>query len=162
MSFDDLLKKAIERGQQLGVDRARQEQAQSWSEEECRRRHSQLRLSLSEYIETCVKRLPDFFPGFRYETMYGEHGWGGACSREDLRLSGGSRSNDYSRLELTIRPYSPGLRVVELSGKGTIRSKELFSRSFFEPVQEAEEPKFKQLIDAWVLEYAEQYAAKVR
>ncbi|ADB15312.1 hypothetical protein Psta_0625 [Pirellula staleyi DSM 6068] len=160
MSFEDRLKQAIERGQQLGVDRLKVEQARTWSEEDCRRRHSQLRLSLSEYIETCVKRLPDYFPGFRYETMYGELGWGGACAREDLRLSSGSRSNEYSRLELTIRPYSNNLRVVELAGKGTIRNKELFSRSFFEPVQEAEEPKFKQLIDAWVLEYAEQYAAK--
>lgn len=160
MSFEDRLKQAIQRGEQLGVERAKAEKSKAWSEEDCRRRHSQLRLSLSEYIESCVKRLPDYFPGFRYETMYGEGGWGGACSREDLKLSAGSRSTEYSRLELTIRPYSQTLRVVELAGKATIRNKELFSRSIFDPIQESGEAKFRQLIDAWVLEYAEQYAAK--
>ena len=128
------------------------------TEEECKRLHSKLRLSLSDQIESCIKRLPNYFPGFQYETIYGDRGWGGACSRDDLRFSPGSRATDYSRLEMTIRPYT-SLHVLELAGKGTIRNKEAFNRTYFERLQEVDEEKFHNLIDAWVLEYAELYAA---
>jgi hypothetical protein len=158
MSFDDQLRQAIERGQKRGESRAHEAAAKALTEEECRRLHSQLRLSMSEHIEACLKRLPNYFPGFRYETMYGDRGWGGACFRDDLRLARGVKSSDYSRLEMTIRPYS-SLHVLELSAKGTIHNREAFNRNFFEPLQEVEAPKFLQLIDAWVLEYAEMYAA---
>lgn len=159
MSFDDRLRRAIERGQQRSESAAREQAAQAMTEDEYRRRHSQLRLVLSEYIESCLKRLPNYFPGFQYETMYGDRGWGGACSREDLRLSRGVRSNEYSRLEMTIRPYS-SLHVLDLAAKGTIRNREAFNRNFFEELEAADEQQFRKLIDAWVLEYAEMYAAR--
>jgi hypothetical protein len=159
MSFDDRLRQAIERGHQRSQAAARDAAAKALTEEEYRRLHSTRRLALSEYIESCVKRLPSFFPGFQYETMYGDRGWGGACFRDDLRFGRGGRSTDYSRLEVTIRPYS-ALHVLDLAAKGTIRNKEVFNRNFFEELETADEPKFRELIDAWVLEYAEMYAAR--
>lgn len=159
MTFDDRLRQAIERGQERGRVRAGEAQARAMTEEELKRLHSRLQLGLSEQIEACLKHLPNFFPGFRYETVYGERGWGGACSRDDLRLSSGSRGTDYSRLEMTIRPYS-SLHVLELTGKGTIRNKEAFNRTYFERLDEVDEEKFHTLIDAWVLEYAELYSAR--
>ena len=62
-------------------------------------------------------------------------------------------------LEMTVRPYSPSLHVLELAAKGTIRNKEAFNRSYYEKLEEIDEPKFHDLIDAWVLEYAEMFAA---
>jgi hypothetical protein len=159
MSFDDRIRQAIERGHQRSQAAARDAAAKALTEEEYRRLHSSRRLALSDYIESCVKRLPSFFPGFQYETMYGDRGWGGACFRDDLRFDRGGRTTDYSRLEVTIRPYS-ALHVLDLAAKGTIRNKEVFNRNFFEELEAADEPKFRELIDAWVLEYAELYAAR--
>ena len=100
-----------------------------------------------------------YFPGFQYETLYGERGWGGGCSRDDLRVSpGAKRRSDYSRLEITVRPFSP-LHVLELSAKGTIRNKEVFNRTHFEQIEDVDATKFLELVDQWVLEYAELYAA---
>src|SRR5688572_33480954 len=127
MSFDDRLKQAIVRGQHRSEVLARQAAAKALTEEEYRRLHSSVRLSISEHIEACLKRLPNFFPGFQYETMYGDRGWGGACFREDLRLSRGQRTNEYSRLEVTVRPYST-FHVLDLAAKGTIRNKEACNR----------------------------------
>jgi hypothetical protein len=160
MSFEDRLQKAIQRGQRRGKAKAREAAAQAMTEEELKRLHSQYRLQLSDHIEKCVERLPNVFPGFRYETIYGERGWGAACSRDDLRLvGGGRRANDYSRIELTVRPYS-SLHVLELAAKGTVRNKEVFNRNRFEKLEETDPENFIELIDAWVLEYAEMYAAK--
>jgi hypothetical protein len=159
MGFDDELRQAIERGHQRGENRAREAAARAMTEEEFRRLHSQTRLTLSEHIEACLKRLPNCFPGFQYETMYGDRGWGGACFRDDLRLNRGARTTDYSRLEITVRPYSAA-HVLDLAAKGTVHNREVFSRNYFEPLEEADAGKFLKLIDAWVLEYAEMYAAK--
>ncbi len=46
------------------------------------------------------------------------------------------------------------------AAKGTIRNREAFNRNYFEELATADEPKFRDLIDAWALEYAEMYAAK--
>jgi len=159
MEFEQRLRAAIERGQRRGDAAAHEAAARAMTEEDFRRLHSQVRLALSDHIEACVKKLPNFFPGFQCETMYGDRGWGGACFREDLRLTRGVRTNEYSRLEITVRPYS-ALHVLDLAAKGTIRNKEVFNRNFYEPLAEADEEKFRQLIDAWVLEYAELYAAR--
>lgn len=159
MTFDDQLREAIERGHKRSEFLAREAAAKAWTEEEYRRLHSQLRLTLSEQIESCLKRLPNYFPGFQYETMYGDRGWGGACFRDDLVLTRGSRATNYSRLEMTIRPYS-SLHVLDLAAKGTIRNREAFNRNYFEELSTADEPKFRHLIDTWVLEYAELYAAR--
>lgn len=133
--------------------------ADSTSEEELRLRHGQYRLQLSEHIERCVERLPGYFPGFQYETMFGERGWGAACYRDDVRFDSGRRHQDYSRLEMTVRPYS-SYHVLELAAKGTIRNKELFNRTYYEKIVDADPQKFIELIDLWVLEFAEMYAAK--
>jgi len=159
MNFDDQLREAIERGHKRGDLWAREAADRALTEEEYRRLHSQLRLSLSDHIESCVKRLPNYFPGFQYETMYGERGWGGACFRDDLVIGRGPGASDYSRLEVTVRPYST-LHVLDLAAKGTIKNREIFNRNHFEPLGEADQAKFLQLIDAWVLEYAELYAAR--
>src|SRR5262245_46696926 len=127
MSFDDRLKQAIERGQQRADAQANAQQKHAMTEEEFKRLHSQLRLELSEHIESCIGRLPNHFPGFRYETMFGDRGWGAACFRDDLTIARGTRSSVYSRLEITVRPYSQTLHVLELTGKGTIRNKEVFN-----------------------------------
>jgi len=159
MTFEDRLRQAIERGQKRGEFLAREEATKALTEEEYRRLHSQLRLRLSEHIESCLKRLPNVFPGFQYETMYGDRGWGGACFRDDLVIQRGARASNYSRLEVTVRPHST-VHVLDLAAKGTIRNREAFNRNYFEELGSADEAKFRDLIDAWVLEYAEMYAAR--
>ncbi len=161
MDFEQRLQKAIHRGHRRGDAAARRAAADALSEEEVKRLHSQYRLELSEYIENCIRRLPNHFPGFRYETIYGERGWGAACKRDDVRVvARGRRENVYTRLEMTIRPYS-SLQVLELNAKGTIHNKELFSRQHYEQVVDADPATFIELIDTWVLEFAELYAAKI-
>ncbi|MCH5375592.1 MAG: hypothetical protein JJ992_16600, partial [Planctomycetes bacterium] len=131
------------------------------TEEELRRLHSQYRLQMSEHIESCIRRLPNYFPGFQFETIYGERGWGAACKRDDVRVTGpGQRTSLYSRLEMTVRPYSP-LHVLELTAKGTVHNRELFNRQHYERLVDVDASVFLDMIDAWVLEFAELYAAKV-
>ena len=158
MNFDERLQKAIQRGQQRGEVQARAAQETALSEDELKQLHSRYRLQLSEHIEQCLRRLPGHFPGFQFETIFGERGWGAACSRDDLRLQRGQRDSDYSRLEMTVRPYS-SYHVLDLVGKATIRNKEVFNRKYYERLQEADPAKFIEIIDAWVLEFAEMYAA---
>ena len=43
--------------------------------------HSQYRLELSEYIEHSARKLPDYFPGFRDESLSGDRGWGASLAR---------------------------------------------------------------------------------
>ena len=159
MDFEERLRKAIHRGQGRGAEKARKAQAAALSEEDCKSLHSQYRLELSEHIEQCLKKIPNHFPGFRYETIFGERGWGAACFRDDVGASGGRRANYYSRLEMTIRPYSSA-HVIDLAAKGTIRNKEAFSRNHFEELSNVDADQFRDLIDLWVLEYAELYAAQ--
>jgi len=161
MDFDQRLQKAIARGQRRGELKARAAAAEQLSEEELKRMHSQYRLQLSEHIEHCIRRLASHFPGFQYETIYGERGWGAACKRDDVHMvARGQRENVYSRLEITVRPFAAS-HVVELVAKGTIANKEIFQRQHFENIDEADPARFTELIDAWVLEYAELFAAKV-
>ncbi|MEQ8791133.1 MAG: hypothetical protein RIC55_33030 [Pirellulaceae bacterium] len=159
MDFDKRLQDAVQRGKRRSDEKAQEAAARALSEEELKSLHSRYRLSLSEHIEDCLKQLPNHFPGFRSETIYGERGWGGACYRDDIRIRDGRRDNDYSRLEMTIRPYS-SYNVLELAAKGTIGNKEVFNRSHFEELGEVDPQRFVELIDVWVLEYAELYAAK--
>ena len=160
-SFEKRLSKAVERGHKRSAERLRAERQRAMSEEELRQLHTRYRLQLSERIEQCLQQLPNHFPGFQYETMYGERGWGGACSRDDVGgRSRRQRTNYFSRLEMVIRPYSP-THVVELVAKGTIHNKEVFDRRHFEMIHEVDEETFLNLIDVWVLEYAELYAAQI-
>ena len=159
MDFHERLEKAVERGTQAGSARARAAADAAISEEECRRQHSQYRLQLSEHIERCVAQLPQHFPGFRFEPVVGERGWGAVISRDDLVLDAGKRSNSFSRLEMTVRPYSSA-HVIELTAKGTIRNKEIYNRSHYQLLGQVDIASFSGLVDLWVLEYAELYAAK--
>ena len=157
--FASRLESAIARGKrraQIKADEARQKEL---SEEELKRMHSSLRLSLSDRIEEAVAGVADHFPGFRQESLFGEVGWGAACYRDDLRIQAGRRSNQYSRMEMVIRPYSD-LKVLELRGKGTVLNREIFNRNHYVPIQEADIDEFSQMIDAWAIDFAEMYAAK--
>ena len=160
MDFRNRLKKATDRGQRARDEKLRAEQAEALSEEEFRRLHSSYRLPLSEHIENCLEKVADNFPGFRFETIVDESGWGAAVSRDDIKLDqGGRRNNQYSRLEMTVRPFSKA-HVLDLAAKGTVRNREVFSRNHFEKLEEADSDNFAELIDLWVLEYAELYAAQ--
>jgi hypothetical protein len=159
-NFEDRLSKAIERGVRTKDDKQRASADASLSEEDFKRLHNQYRLELSEHIEQCLSQLPDHFPGFRYETLVSDRGWGATCSRDDVGPgSAGKRDNFYSRIEMVVRPFA-AYHVLELTAKGTIRNKEAYNRKHFQKVHEADTDSFVEMIDLWVLEYAELYAAQ--
>ena len=158
MSFEDRLKKAIQRGRNRNEASQAAEQAKALTEEEFKRLHSQARLTLSDHIEECIRTVSQQFPGFQQETVYGEKGWGAACTRDDIRMERGNRTNLYSRLEMTVRPHSSA-NVIDLAAKGTIHNREVFNRSYYEQLPDIDEAKFLELIDVWALEYAEMFAA---
>ena len=158
MDFKERLHRATERGQQAKDVKAREEAAKALSEEECRRLHSGYRLQLTEHIESCLKQLAENFPGFNFQTVVDEKGWGAAVRRDDLSLSAGRRDNLFSRLAMTISPHSE-FHVLELVAKGAIRNKENFNRNHYELLKDADLDSFQQLIEQWTLEYAEHYAA---
>lgn len=157
--FKARLESAIERGQRRRDHSAIEKQRQALSEEELKRLHTSYRLALSERIEAKIQNIIDAFPGFRQEALFGEVGWGTACYRDDLVIKSGRRSNAYSRFEMVIRPYSD-LRVLDLKGKATVKNRELFNRTLFRNIDEVDVQEFEEVIDAWTIEYAEQYAAK--
>src|SRR5689334_10401553 len=98
MDFQERLERAIQRGQRSSDAKAHARAEQATSEEEFRRLHSQYRLELSDHIEECLRALPRHFPGFRYETLVGDRGWGAAISRDDFSLQDGKRTSLFSRL----------------------------------------------------------------
>ncbi len=159
MDFQQRLERAIQRGKRASDSEAQARAEQATSEEELRRLHSQYRLELSDHIEQCLRALPRNFPGFRYEVLVGERGWGAAVSRDDLSLSDGRRENYFSRLEVVVRPFSSS-HVLDLAAKGTIRNKELFNRAQYQRLADVDLATFVEQVDRWVLEYAELYAAK--
>jgi hypothetical protein len=161
VNFDERLQRAIDRGTRTAQQRRGDEAAQALSEEQCKRLHSQYRLKLSEYVEKCLRRLPEHFPGFQYENVVSDRGWGGAVNRDDVDLARGrpkSSSFVFSRLEMVVRPYSSG-HILELAARGTIRNKEVYNRTNYQPLGEVDLQHFENLVDLWVLEYAELYAA---
>ena len=158
MDFRERLQKAANRGASARSERESAKAAEALSEEECRRMHSQQRLALSEHLETCLKQLGDNFPGFRFETIVDERGWGAAVSRDDLGIEGGKRKNFFSRLQLLIEPYNE-FKVLSVAAKGAVRNKESFTRQHYEPLADIDEDRFRELIELWVLDYAEAYAA---
>ncbi len=159
MNFDDQLKKAITRGQELGNLARDSKDQEKLSAESLRNRHSQFRLQFSDYIEAGLKRLVEHFPGFEFETVYGERGWGGAVYRDDItRVKTGKSGSFYSRLEITVRPANE-FNVVNIAGKGTIHNKELFNWNFFRDIPDVTSHEFEQKIDAWILVYAEKFAS---
>jgi hypothetical protein len=160
MDFKQRLAKAIERGERTGDARARAEAQRQLDEQEMRRRHGEYRLDLCEHVEQCLKTLPEHFPGFRFETVLGDRGWGAAVSRDDLAVNPQhGRTSLFSRLEVLVRPVSEYF-VLELVAKGTIQNKEVFHRTHYQRLAEVDLAAFTKLIDLWVIEYAELYSAQ--
>jgi len=158
MDFRERLQRASERGQRAKDAEAREAAAKALSEEECRRLHSANRLALLDYIEKCLHDLADNFPGFRVETIAEANGWGSVAKRDDVGLARGRSDSFFSRLQLVVSPYSK-YHVIDVVAKGTIRNKEVFSRNFYQQLNEVDLDRFHELIEQWVLEYAELYAA---
>jgi hypothetical protein len=158
MDFRERLQKASERGRQAGERQRHAAAAEALSEEECRRLHSRYRMSLIEHIDERLRELADNFPGFRLESIVDERGWGSAVNRDDVGLTDGRRTNLFSRLQLVVSPFNR-FHVLELVAKGTVRNKETFSRSHYQRLSDIDEESFRELVELWVLDYAEQYAA---
>lgn len=159
MDFEKRLERAITRGQRARDEEGRLKAEKAMSEEDLRTLHSKYRLDLSEHIETCLRQLADHFPGFRAESLVSE-GWGAKISRDDLQL-GHRRAPEsrYSRFEMVVRPYSSA-HIIELVAKGTIHNREVLNRRHYQLLAEVDIDSFKELIDLWVLEFAEQFAAR--
>jgi hypothetical protein len=158
MDFKERLQKAKQRGQQTRVAEERRAASEAMSEEEWRRLHSDYRLTLTEHIESCLKQLAENFPGFRFETVVSEKGWGAEINRDDLSFQDGRRNNLFSRLTATVSPHNE-YHVLEIVAKGAVRNKENFHRNHYQLLKEADLEGFKQLIEQWTLDYAELYAA---
>jgi hypothetical protein len=159
MNFEKRLERAIERGHRAADSQAQARAGKAASEQELKRQHSQHRVELSEHIEACLKRLPDHFPGFQFASVVDERGWGGTVSRDDLNLGpGGRRDKLFSHFEMLIRPFAP-VQILNLVAKATIRNKEIFNRSHYQPLADVDIDSFRETIDLWVLEFAERYAA---
>jgi hypothetical protein len=160
MDFEKRLERALTRG---ASTRANLEQAQSdrkMSDEQLHTEHSRCRLELSEQIETGLRKLADYCPGFRFESIVNDSGWGARVSRDDIALvRGRSAGTEYSRLEVLVRPFNSA-RIIELVGKGTIRNKEVFHRTHFQFLNQVDLQSLLNLVDLWVLEYAEMYASR--
>jgi len=159
MSFEDQLKKAISRGQQHGTTRRESEEQALLTAEAIKNLHNEYRLKLAEHIEIGSRKLAEHFPGFEFETLFGDRGWGGAVYRDDItRLTAGKSGSYYSRLEINVRPYNE-YRVLNIAGKGTIHNKELFNWNFFREIAEVSLDEFMEKVDSWILVYAEKFAS---
>ena len=158
--FQKRLEKAIERGYRAGDVRARAEAEKAVSEQELRRLHTQYRLEVSEHIEKCLREVASHLPGFKLESIVSDRGWGGAVSRDDFQPGRGREPTArFSRLEMLVRPVSD-YYVLELVAKAAIRDKECFNRTQYQRLAEVDLASFTGLVDLWVLEFAELYAAK--
>ncbi len=156
--FEDRLQKAIQRGQQARLSEGASSDADAATEDELRLKHSQLRNEVSEHIEGCLRKLCDHFPGFDYSTVLNEKGWGARISRDDIKLGRGTAKNEYSRLEVLVRPFND-THIVEIATKGTIRNRESLNRTNFRFLKDATLEALKQIVDGLALEFAEQFSA---
>ena len=103
--------------------------------------------------------MAERFPGFAFETVVGEDGWGARITRDDLTGRRGRPVEAlFSRLRMLVRPYSD-VHIVELVTKGTIRNKEIISRNHYQFLSQVDMDSFRELVDLWVLDYAEKFAA---
>jgi len=157
--FEERLKKAVARGASKAESLQSEEQRKRQEVEEYKRLHAKYRLDLTERIETVVKKMIDMFPGFRYQSVFGESGWGSACTRDDLVIERGVRSNKYSRFEMVVRPINE-FYVLDLQAKGTIADRELLTRAFYLPLGQVDIERFYKSVDDWAIAYAELYATK--
>lgn len=157
--FEERLKNAIARGANRAESLHSESERKRREAEEFRTLHAKFRLELSDYIESVVKKMIDMFPGFRYQSVFGETGWGSACVRDDLVIERGQRSNKYSRLEMVVRPVNEFF-ILDLQVKGTIADRELLTRSLYQPLGQVDIERFRKSIDDWAIAYAELYATK--
>ncbi|MDX1961523.1 MAG: hypothetical protein SFX18_00130 [Pirellulales bacterium] len=157
--FESRLSQAIQRGRQSAQASKAAAQRAALTEEQLRRLHSQYRLELAEHIESCLSKMGDHFPGFRLESVVGDRGWGAAAARDDVQMASGKASTVFSRIEVTVRPYSTA-QVLEIGVRGTIRNKEVLQRSLYHPLTDAQVARLIDQIDLWLVEYAELYAAR--
>ena len=160
MDFENRLQKAIDRGQKTRQSKRQSQADQAATEEELKALHSAARLELSEHIEDCLKKLVDHFPGFEYATIADEQGWGASIRRDDIEMNRGEAERYFSQIQMIIRPFTSS-HLVDLNAKATIRNKELYARNHFQRLSELDLESFKELIDLWILEAAEKYAAQV-
>ena len=158
MDFRERLQRASERGQQARQAQENEAAAKALSAEECRRLHSGYRLTLCDHIERCLHELADNFPGFRVETIVDESGWGSLARRDDVGLANRRAESYFSRLQIVVSPHNK-YHVLDIAAKGTIRNKEIFSRTHFQTLDKLDLDRYRELIEAWVLDYAELYAA---
>lgn len=159
MEFDQRLQRAIQRGQHTRAERGRAEAEREMSAEEFKNVHTRCRLELVERIEDCLRQLADHFPGFQYRSEMSGDGWGASISRDDLSIGRGKGSESlFSRLQILVSPYGT-MPIIELIARGTIRNKEVFRRRNYQQLAQVDLDFFKEMIDMWVLEYAELYSA---
>lgn len=156
--FEERLQRAIQRGQQARMADSASADADAATEEDLRMKHSQLRSDLTDHIENCLQKLCDHFPGFEYNTVLNEKGWGARISRDDIKLGRGTAKNEYSRLEVLVRPFSD-MHILEIATKGTLRNRESLNRSNYRFLKDATAKDLKQIVDGIVLEFAEQFSA---
>ncbi|MCH9655889.1 MAG: hypothetical protein K0U86_01560 [Planctomycetes bacterium] len=158
MDFEKRLKHAINKGRAAKDEELQQDVGKKMSEEEFRNLHLKYRLELTEHIDACLKKLTDHFPGFQFKTLMEEDGWGSRITRDDVSLSTGKKAQSlYSRLEMIVRPFTE-THIIELVAKATIRNKETYNRSHYQFVAEADMQSFQDLIDIWILEFAEEFS----
>ena len=159
MDFHDRLQRAVQRGEQRRSESARNQALEQLSEEESKALHAQARAELSDHIESNLKHLAETFPGFEFQTVLSNDGYGAKVRRDDLRSRGGRpMTHEYSHLELLVRSYSSA-RILEVVCRGAIANKEVLSRSAFQFLNQLDLDSLQQQVDQWVLEYAERFAA---
>ena len=158
MDFQKRLQRAINRGRQAADAEGEAAAQAAQSEEDLRNLHGQLRLDLSEHIESCLKSLTQQIAGFQYKTLVGSDGWGARINRDDrLRSADGKNESFYTRFELVVRPFSDA-HIIEVTAKGTIRNRETIKRSHYQFLNEADLDSMKNTVDLWILEFAEEFA----
>lgn len=156
--FSKRLESAIERGKDAASRKASAERQREQTEEELRDRHTEYRLVLCERIEKTINQIADHFPGFRAESVYDEDGWGSAAFRENLHIENGRRTTKFSRFEVVVKPCTD-LLVLDIKAKAMVNSREVFNRSHYKKIAEADLKEFEECVEAWSIQFAEIYAA---
>ncbi len=160
-NFEERLSQAIQRGNRQREEAGSQRARAARTDEDYRQQHGALRIELSDQIETAIRKMVKHFPGFNFRTVISPDGWGAHASRDDV--SGTTRRDVtqlYSYLEILVRPYNSSARIIDLVVRGTIRNKEILRKNEFNLLDEANTEQLKNIIDQWVVQYAERYAAQ--
>ncbi|WP_339732517.1 hypothetical protein [uncultured Gimesia sp.] len=158
MDFEKRLQHAINKGRAAKNEEIQQAVGKKMSEEEFKNLHLKYRLEMTDHIDGGLRKLADHFPGFQFNTLMEEEGWGSRITRDDVSLGAGKKAQSlYTRLEMVVRPFTE-THIIELVAKATIRNKETFNRSHYQFVAEADMDSFKDLVDLWILEFAEQFS----